>query len=89
MSYRPDRLISCILSFIIIIIILGSSCKSLSNPFNGYVKLYDNNSPGTKAQYYCDEDYTLSGNRQRFCQKTCAWSGQDPICKSKLIYNYN
>ena len=43
----------------------------------------DDNSPGSTASYYCNEDHKLVGNKNRKCLKNGKWSGQEPICKRK------
>ncbi|XP_037529106.1 CUB and sushi domain-containing protein 2 [Rhipicephalus sanguineus] len=34
----------------------------------------------TRAEYRCDIDYTLIGDKERFCQLNGTWSGKEPIC---------
>ena len=43
----------------------------------------DDNSPGSTASYYCNEDHKLVGNKNRKCLKNGKWSGQEPVCKRK------
>ena len=38
------------------------------------------------AQYVCDEGFNLVGMSERVCQSDSTWSGYDPTCNSKYIY---
>ena len=48
----------------------------------------DDNSPGSTASYYCNEDHKLVGNEKRKCLKNGKWSGQEPVCQSKLYQEF-
>jgi secreted trypsin-like serine protease len=38
---------------------------------------------GTLIEYWCDEDYVLSGDRLLFCEMDKGWSNTQPICTLK------
>ena len=33
-----------------------------------------------EATYGCKDDYALSGNKKRYCQRNGEWTGRDPSC---------
>ena len=39
---------------------------------------------GSVANYTCDEGYILDGVTQRICGENNQWSGDVPLCQSKL-----
>ncbi|XP_063401402.1 sushi, von Willebrand factor type A, EGF and pentraxin domain-containing protein 1-like [Mytilus trossulus] len=55
------------------------SCPLLTAPNNGQLsttgQTYRNN-----ATYYCNDGYTIDGERLRICQSNGTWSGSSPIC---------
>ena len=55
-----------------------SECNKPTPPTNGEVTVSDN---GVVATYNCQAGYTLTGNRERYCQDDGkAWNGTDPTC---------
>ena len=58
-------------------------CGDLDDPIYGQVQL-DGTTEGSKARYSCDDGFILRGDRVRKCQNNGKWSGQEPICESKL-----
>ena len=37
-------------------------------------------SPGSVANYTCNDGYVLEGDSRRVCQATGAWTGEEPQC---------
>ena len=58
-------------------------CPTLSNPSNGRVE-QQGNRPGARATYVCNSGYELVGLTSRICQNNGQWSGDTPVCESKL-----
>ena len=55
-----------------------SECNEPTPPTNGEVTV---SVDGVVASYNCLAGYTLTGNRERFCQDDGkAWNGSDPTC---------
>ncbi|XP_076351409.1 P-selectin-like isoform X1 [Tachypleus tridentatus] len=54
-------------------------CPSLENPENGVVR-YKEQTYRAKAQYTCNEGFSLNGPDERICQEDRKWSGPDPSC---------
>ena len=40
---------------------------------------------GGTIRYECSEGYQLSGSSNRTCQATGKWSGDQAVCKGKII----
>ena len=60
------------------------NCPLLPNPDNGLVTITD-----FTATYECLPNYSLSGDADRACDfKTGVWSGDAPLCVSKLFYTF-
>ena len=57
----------------------GLRCGSPDIPFNGYVRTQfkDNH---LFANFYCNQNYTLIGNKEIKCESTGLWSQLTPIC---------
>ena len=74
------------LSFPIMIPILCITvvdCGILTNPENGIVRV-SGTLGGDTADYSCTEGYELNENGTRICGSNGTWSGEEPICISKL-----
>ena len=61
------------------------TCPRLSDPQYGNVEL-SGLTVGSTAAYTCDGGFELAGIRVRQCQPNGQWSGNEPVCESKLIY---
>ncbi|XP_023218660.1 sushi, von Willebrand factor type A, EGF and pentraxin domain-containing protein 1-like isoform X2 [Centruroides sculpturatus] len=60
-------------------------CEELPQPENGQVKVTGDHF-GARAVYTCDEDYYISGPKDRVCQGDGTWSDHEPICKEKGLH---
>ena len=80
-AYVQVRVPSTLVHFI------SDSCDILYNPSNGMVRTNGTTSPGSIAQYTCNDGYVLVGNETRTCDSTWSWSGTEPVCNRK--YNYS
>ena len=43
------------------------------------------NKPGDKAVYFCDDGFTMKGEKKRKCVDGGMWDGKAPTCKSKFL----
>lgn len=57
-------------------------CPVLYAPAHGSV-VATSRTPGSKANYECDEGYKLVGTAWRKCLDDCTWSFEEPLCKRK------
>ncbi len=64
------------------LIYIGITCPDLDDPKYGSVKV-GGNTPGSKADYKCDDGFKLVGVAWRRCQDNGQWSGKAPTCMSK------
>jgi len=55
----------------------------LTDPANGQVS-DPQTTFGSDATYDCVPGYTVIGNSVRTCQADGDWSGEEPVCESKL-----
>ena len=39
--------------------------------------------PGSRADYKCDDGFKLKGMELRECQDNGQWTGEAPVCKSE------
>ena len=63
---------------------LAITCDDLPDPQYGSVTLTGNR-VGAYANYECDFGFQLSGDSQRVCLSSGAWSGEAPTCVRKSI----
>ncbi len=68
------------------LIIIGNTCRRLSNPIYGQVAV-PSNSVGAFATYSCDPGHILVGQTTRECLQQGVWSGNQPICQRKSYVN--
>ena len=61
-------------------------CSRLPAPSNGRID-QQGNRPGDRAQYSCNVNYELSGDRVRTCQDDGSWSGSSPTCTRFVCSN--
>ena len=61
-------------------------CGSLGDPANGEVSL-SSIMINSLATYSCNTGYTLTGDDMRTCLETGLWSGSEPICTGRLMYD--
>ena len=61
-------------------------CSRLPAPSNGRID-QQGNRPGDRAQYSCNVNYELSGDRLRTCQDDGSWSGSAPTCTRIVCSN--
>ena len=66
-------------------ICFSEECDDLNDPDDGCV-VTTGNLPGKKAVYFCDDGFTLKGERKRECGDGGKWSGTYPTCESKFNY---
>ena len=59
-------------------------CGSLDDLGNGHVSL-TGTTFGSTATYECAVGLYLIGDSQRTCLETGQWSGEQPVCQSKLL----
>ena len=55
----------------------------LMDPDHGYV-VTTGNVPGDKAVYFCDDGFTLKGEKKIKCIDGGTWDGTPPTCESKF-----
>ena len=68
-------------------ICFSEECEDLNDPDYGCV-VTTGNLPGDKAVYFCDDGFTLKGEKKRKCVDG-TWDGTAPTCESKFqIINY-
>ena len=63
---------------------LAITCDDLPDPQYGSVTLTGNR-VGAYANYECDFGFQLSGDSQRVCLSSGAWSGEAPTCVRKSV----
>ena len=56
-------------------------------PSNG-VKNSTNSLCGTVVEFGCESCYHLSGLKLLECQPDQSWSGSQPICEGKLMFDW-
>jgi len=61
-------------------------CDQLRDIQNGRVVL-TGTTVGSRASYTCNRGYLLVGDAVRKCQANGEWSGNEPVCKSKIQDN--
>ena len=66
-----------------IIIWFSEECDELDDPGYGYVVTIGN-LPGDKAVYFCDDGFTMKGEKKRKCVDGGMWDGKEPTCESKF-----
>ena len=64
--------------------IIGVDCGSLVSPVNGMVNTYLGTLFMSKATYYCNNGYEISGASHRTCGATGQWGPNEPSCYRKL-----
>ena len=62
---------------------LGINCSQLDNPMNGLVQV-SGTTIGSRADYKCNSGFKLEGVAWRRCQDNGEWTGEAPVCKSKI-----
>ena len=60
-----------------------ADCGNLTNPENGMVRV-SGTAEGDTAEYSCTEGYELNETGTRICGSNGTWSGEEPVCISKL-----
>ena len=60
-----------------------ADCGEPESPENGMIS-FVRTVEGSVANYTCDEGYTLDGVTQRVCGEDGQWTGDVPLCQSKL-----
>ena len=69
-------------------ICFSAECDELTDPDYGCV-VTTGNLPGDKAVYFCDDGYTMKGEKKCKCEDDGTWGGTPPTCESKFhIINY-
>ena len=63
-------------------------CPPLHNIPNGTVSANDGLSTGKTANYSCESEFDLLGNRTRTCLENGQWSGQAPSCHIKGLIRF-
>ena len=61
------------------------NCEELPSIEHGQFKL-NGNYFGARVTYSCDEEFYMSGARERICQGDASWSDQAPECRKKGIF---
>ena len=70
--------------FLSCLFLSGIECDALSPIPNGGVSLGGTNIDD-EATYYCNNGFTLVGDRVRRCLPSGQWSRQEPYCSGKFI----
>lgn len=65
---------------------LAKSCPRLERPANSRIAV-TRYTVGGSATYTCDEHFTMQGKNRRICMSTGTWSGTEPTCTSKRLFN--
>ena len=60
----------------------GITCPELEDLMNGSVHV-SGTTPGSRADYKCNDGFKLEGVAWRKCQDNGQWTGEEPVCKSK------
>ena len=59
------------------------TCSELQDPMNGLVQV-NGTTIGSRADYKCNSGFKLEGVAWRRCQDNGEWTGEAPVCKSKM-----
>ncbi len=62
--------------------VIDLNCNELEPIENGQFKL-NGNFFGALVTYTCNEEFYMSGSRERVCQGDASWSNDPPECKKK------
>ncbi len=73
--------ISKFLSYLLFFPCIGSApeCPELANPENGAVTI-SGLTPGSTADYVCDDGFAIVGPQRRVCQRNGEWTEEAPEC---------
>ena len=61
---------------------LGVQCPALISPANGKVRVGGRH-PGNRADYSCNDGFSLKGVGWRKCQDNGKWTAEAPTCESE------
>ena len=61
----------------------GITCSELEDPKNGSVRV-SGTTIGSRADYKCNSGFKLEGVAWRRCLDNGEWTGEAPVCKSKI-----
>jgi len=75
------------ISFKMLYILLFLECDTLSTPLNGWYNvsggINDQLTPGSVAQFSCNQGYVLIGVNATTCDASLTWTDTTPICVVK------
>ncbi len=66
----------------IIWILIAGTCRFLLVPQNGGYNLSNRYEIGSRAAYFCNKGYRITGSFQRICTSNRTWTGVNPTCTS-------
>lgn len=58
-------------------------CPRLERPANTQMAVTKSTAGGS-VTYTCDDHFTMNGKNKRICMNSGVWSGEEPICTSRL-----
>ena len=80
----------CLCTYVNIMLFLqfyiAIDCGILDDPANGEVSVSSTTFNST-AIYSCNTGYTVTGDDMRECLENGLWSGSEPLCTRKCLYN--
>ena len=62
----------------------GITCPALEEPKYGSVRV-SGTTPGSRADYKCNDGFKLEGVAWRKCQDNGQWTGEAPVCKGTIL----
>ena len=67
--------------------VLALPCETITKPVNGKITC-NGYVTGKSCSFTCIDGYELKGDSKRVCQTAGTWSGDLPVCESKLLFRF-